>query len=191
MKKKKLQCQQKYWMSPVLVQMLRWAQKNWSASSQCACSFQCQFHQPWNQNYQNVRWNNSKTHSSSLGKAANKVALRSKKGLINRGIHLATCRKVSMASVNLIMISPGIEKKNKTYLSSCTSFKHMLSKTKLTTSEGGCGAGSGDWAGMMVVGRKEWISSWHVDHDASDCSHVISCAWIPPKIVPKAQHHCT
>ena len=157
-------------MSLVLARMLQWAQKNWSASSRCTCSFQCQFHQPWNQNYQNIRWNNSKTHGSSLGKVANKVALRSKKGLIDHGIHLATCQKVLMALVNLIMISPGTEKKNKMYLSSCTSFKCMLSKTKLTTSEGGCGAGSGDWAGMMVVGRKEWISSWHVDHDVSDCS---------------------
>ena len=179
-------------MSPVLAWMLWWARKNWSASSWCACSFQHQFHRPWNQNYQNVRWNNSKTHGSSLGKAANKVALRSKKGLIDRGIHLATCQKVSTASVNLIMISPGTEKKNKTYLSSCTSFKRMLSKTKVTTSEGGCGAGSGDWAGMMVVGRKElWISSWRVDRDASDCSHMISRARIPPKIVPKAQRCCT
>ena len=178
-------------MSLVLAQMLRWAWKNWSASSWCACSFQCQFYWPWNQNYQNVRWNNSKTHGSSLGKVANKVVLRSKKGLIDCGIHLATCRKVSMASVNLIMISPGMEKKNRTYLSSCMSFKRMLSKTKLTTSEGGHGAGLGDWAGMMVVGSKEWISSWRVDHDASDCPHMISWAWILPKIVPKAQCHCT
>ena len=65
-----------------------------------------------------------RTQGSSLGNAAYMAEFMSKKGLIERRIHLATCRKASTASDNLVMIRPWTWWATTTYLSlsaSCVS----------------------------------------------------------------------
>lgn len=87
----------------------------------------------------------SRTHGSSLGSAAHMVVFMSKKGLMEHGIHLVTCRKPSTASANLVMIRPGA-----TYLSSSWSCEHILSRTKVTNSVRAA-------SGMLVVRIEEGV----------------------------------
>ena len=72
-------------------------------------------------------WNNSKTHSSSLDNAAHMAEfmwIMSKKGLMELGIHLATCRKAP------VMIRPGTWWATVTYLSLSVSCMSIFSRTK-------------------------------------------------------------
>jgi len=92
------------------------------------------------------------THGLLLGNPADMAPLRSKKGLIDRGIHLATRRKASTASDDLIMIRsvrPTI-RFLLSYLSSSSSCICILSTMEVTISER---AEDG-----MVVRRKEFFS---------------------------------
>ena len=49
------------------------------------------------------------TYGSSVGNAAHMAAFMSKKGLMERGTHRAMCRKASTASVDLVMVRPGMQ----------------------------------------------------------------------------------
>ena len=162
--------------------MLRWVQGNVGAFSGCDWSFWCQFHQPCNQSCQNMYKIITHAYSSSLGNAVHMAAFMSKKGLIEHGIHRATCRKVSTASVDLVMISPGMGWPAATYLSSSWSCKHILLRTKVTISVRTAG-------GMVVVRRKDAISTWHIQVDVSDPDMWLAASELRENN-PKAQHCC-
>jgi len=97
-----------------------------------------------------------KTHGSSLGNAAHMAAFMSKKGLMERGIHRATCRKVSTASDDLVM------DKARNMVSHCDIpiTLRILREHFIEDKGDHFGAGSRrHGGGMVVVRRKEGISS--------------------------------
>ena len=67
------------------------------------------FRQPWNQSCQKLYKITPSTYGSSLGNDAHIAAFKSKKWLMECGIHRAMCWKASTASDGLVMIRPGTQ----------------------------------------------------------------------------------
>ena len=107
----------------------------------------------------NMKWFQVLT-AHLLGNAAHIAAFMSKKGLMEHRTHCAMCWKASTALVDLVIVRPGMQWPAATYLSSSWSCECILLR-KVTISVQAVG-------GMVVVRRKERISSWCIQVDTSD-----------------------